>query len=553
MKNVIRIFWVVLAFTIILAFPMSYILENTNFSYPMSIVFSLIPSFLLVILLRKKLKDISILLLKFFLCIFSSLIFFFSVYIILSEFKPSKITNLILILFPLIFFLFSFISSIFKYKNLFKFLIFSIIFLLLVIFIYPLRQKYLINKFEKNWISSGYSLNINEIFPHKSSKEQCFAWISKLEEIFPKKKNTEFQDFYNEVVSYFNNGEHLKILSKGIDARNKILENPMIKDPRWVTLNQKSIEIIEEMKNCPYLQWFEPEKFSKNLKDQDNLNLLPIVRWARCLLSSSQIAFATEKREEGELFLSSIYEIGKKFIIKGQNLINYIIEKAIMRFYTVGSAFKMQITKEELKNKKEIEEIANGRFEIFFSVLKGELYLNYLKLKNLKGEGGFCSIYGCAPGNKTPKFLLRALNLIYTKALLSELQEIKKFEEDKKYFKEILMRKKEKTYFFYLKSVVARDMVLIAQARALILSNEILKYFKEYKKLPENLDFINSKYKIDPFSEKEFFYKKLNENKFIVYSIGPNLKDDGGKNLYIFNVIDLKENSDEDVGFCFYF
>lgn len=67
MKNIIRIFWVVLAFTIILAFPMSYILENTNFSYPISILVSLIPSFLLVILLRKKLKDISILLLKFFL------------------------------------------------------------------------------------------------------------------------------------------------------------------------------------------------------------------------------------------------------------------------------------------------------------------------------------------------------------------------------------------------------------------------------------------------------------------------------------------------------
>lgn len=452
----------------------------------------------------------------------------------------------------IIFFLLSFIFSILKYKNLFKSLIFSIIFLLLVIFIYPLRQKYLIYKFEKNWTSSDYSLNINDIFPYKSSKEICLPLTSKLDEIFSKEKNTEFQDFYNEVVSYFNEGEHLKILSKGIDAKTKIIENPILKDPRWVSLDQKSKEIIEEMKNCPYLQWFEPEIFKKNLKDEDDLNLVSIVRWARCLLSSSQIAFATEKREEGELFLSSIYEIGKKFNIKGQNLINYIIGKAIMRFYTVGSAFKMQITKEELKNTKEIEEIADGKFEILLSVLKGELYQRYMRIKNLKGEEGFCSIYACPSKIKFPIFLLRALNLISTKALLSELQEIKKIENDEKHFKEILIAKNKKA-FLYKKNIITRDIVLIAQARALILSNEILKYFKEYKKLPENLDFINSKYKIDPFSEKEFIYKKLNENKFMVYSIGPNLKDDGGENLYTMNVINLKENSNEDVGFCFYF
>lgn len=551
MKNIIIMFWIVLAFTIILAFPISYFLENTNFSYPISIFVSLIPAFLFLILLRKKLKAVSILLLKFYICLFISSIFFVSVYIILSEFVPSKFTPYILILSFAMFFLLSFIFSILKHKNLFKFLIFSIIFLLLVIFIYPLRQKYLINKFEKNWISSGYSLNINEILPNKSSKEQCFSLTSKLDEIFPKKENTEFQDFYNEVVSYFNKPEHLIILIEGIDARSKILENPMIKDPRWTALNQKSKEIIEEMKNCPYLFWFDTEKFIKNLKEQDDLNLLSIVRWARCLFSSSQIAFATDKRDEGELYLSSILEISKKFNIKGQNLINYIIGKALMRFYTVGSAFKIQITKEELKNIKEIEEIADSNLEIYFSVLKGELILKYLKLKILKGEEGFCSIYGCAPIRKFPKFLYRALNLIYTKNLLSELEEIKEFENNKGYFKKILMSKKENE-FLYKKSIVAKEIALIAQARALILSNEILKYFKEYKKLPENLDFINSKYKIDPFSEKEFIYKKLSENKFKVYSIGPNFKDDGGENLYTIYAINLKENSNEDVGFCFY-
>ncbi len=37
----------------------------------------------------------------------------------------------------------------------------------------------------------------------------------------------------------------------------------------------------------------------------------------------------------------------------------------------------------------------------------------------------------------------------------------------------------------------------------------------------------------------------------MVYSVGINEKDDGGKNLYIMGAINFEKASDEDMGFCF--
>ncbi len=67
----------------------------------------------------------------------------------------------------------------------------------------------------------------------------------------------------------------------------------------------------------------------------------------------------------------------------------------------------------------------------------------------------------------------------------------------------------------------------------------------------ENLEFFENLNFIDPFSEKPLIYKKVDENKFMVYSVGINVKDDEAKNLYITGAIDLEKNKDEGIAFCF--
>ncbi|MBU1631173.1 MAG: hypothetical protein KKH49_05175, partial [Candidatus Omnitrophica bacterium] len=54
-----------------------------------------------------------------------------------------------------------------------------------------------------------------------------------------------------------------------------------------------------------------------------------------------------------------------------------------------------------------------------------------------------------------------------------------------------------------------------------------LKIYKEENgTYPETLDFL-SEFPIDPFSGKKLIYKKIADS-FILYSLGPNMEDDGG-------------------------
>jgi len=76
-----------------------------------------------------------------------------------------------------------------------------------------------------------------------------------------------------------------------------------------------------------------------------------------------------------------------------------------------------------------------------------------------------------------------------------------------------------------------------------------MKYRKEHKTLPENLDFVQAPWRTDPFTEKPLIYKKEGDNLFVVYSPGPDMRDDGAANLYVSGVMTFKDDMKKDIGF----
>lgn len=119
------------------------------------------------------------------------------------------------------------------------------------------------------------------------------------------------------------------------------------------------------------------------------------------------------------------------------------------------------------------------------------------------------------------------------------------------FFLFILYWNKRLISFHYISNIYVKALLSIAQARALYISNEVFKYFEKNKKLPKDLKFLESNLKIDPFTEKEFIYKKEGEKKFKVYSIGPDGEDNGGENLYFAGTFRVDKKINQDIGFAF--
>jgi hypothetical protein len=79
--------------------------------------------------------------------------------------------------------------------------------------------------------------------------------------------------------------------------------------------------------------------------------------------------------------------------------------------------------------------------------------------------------------------------------------------------------------------------------------DEVVRYRQEHNTLPESLDFVHTPWRTDPFDEKPLRYKKEGDAKFVVYSVGPDGRDDGAQTLYVSGVMEMKDELKEDVGF----
>ncbi len=96
-----------------------------------------------------------------------------------------------------------------------------------------------------------------------------------------------------------------------------------------------------------------------------------------------------------------------------------------------------------------------------------------------------------------------------------------------------------------LKSMSVKDFDHYVKISLAQTAMQIEKYYLKNRKYPDTLKEL-SNYKnllLDPYSEKPFLYKKINNKSYKLYSIGRNLIDDGGV------PITLNKNKDQDIVF----
>jgi len=414
-------------------------------------------------------------------------------------------------------------------------------------------QKAVLRKYEKKFEEIGFTFDLKEFFPSQSSKQKCGEFLEKIR-VFSNEKDEKWGSFYNLYALKYNEKEFLNVLKEGRNPKEEILRDEKNKDKFWEEFYSYNQLIKDAMEKCPYIQFIEPEEYIKKVAEKAKHDILPLVRFARILFSSSVILRAEGKDIEADEKLLEIYNVKEKLKIKGQPIISPVVYTTMERIYLIGEALSILIDKKPLSDEKleRIEKISKGDLSFLLSSYNFELWPFFKSPKSYSLDGKVMK--------KIPEFVLRAFLYKVSKRSLEDYYKIYSFlskevnfKENKflwKEYKEFNLRKK---FFFpnFGFSPYGRILATISQARAILLSNEIIKFYLKNKKLPENIDFLNKDNFIDPFNEKPLIYKKLNDKKFLVYSVFYNEIDDCGKNLYISDVISFKDELKEDIGFIF--
>jgi len=451
---------------------------------------------------------------------------------------------IIIIIITLFVFFFSHIIFLRIHK---KDIILTILFLINIALIsyYYNARKDIFKKTEKEIISAGYFLEPKKIFPKEYSKEKCDDWFKTLKLLTIQK----WTKFYEKNIQFFLNEKYFKELLENSKIKEDIKK--IEKDPLWKEFFEINKVITEKMDFCPHLQWVEPEEYINDIYYSPVPNLFSLTRWIKILFAYAQIEKIKGNFEEEEKAIAIIEETIKKIKIEGQIDFVLMVNQYIEELYILNSATSLSILKKPLPFNKEekLKEIADGNLNYIFN----GFYINFLKtyvwvkdLKFLKSK------------DKIHKFFISLFSYGFTKYYLESWIKILKLKNEINVNKNKFLWKKYKSFlpkksFFFpnFEDSYLKFMILLTQKRALLISNEIIKYFEKEKKLPEKIDFIKTELRIDPFSEKDFIYLKESNKKFMVYSVGPDGINDGGKNLYIIG--NYYEKLKQDIGFCFSF
>lgn len=414
-----------------------------------------------------------------------------------------------------------------------------------VFYYYYTKSISLIKETEKELTSIGYSFDLEKIFPLKNSKVQCQEWLEKAKIL-----NThKWENFYNKYLAYFLSNEYFVELFKN----NEILECE-IEESELNEFFEINKEIISEMEKCPYLQLIDVEKYLNKIYTPE-IGIFPIIIWAKFLFSFSQILMLNEEQENAKKLMEQLNDIYEKINNEGKTLTflissQFFQQKIILNNASFIKIYKkpMEATNEELIKNFAKDDLSSTFNSLFIDFLPMYYYIKELKFLEKEKISKF--------KKETLKFTLPALGYGFSKYYISFWYERLKLKKEvntaeNKFAWEEYKKLPQKSSLFLpnISRIYVKALLTIAQARALYISNEVFKYFKINNKLPEDLKFLESNLKIDPFTEKEFIYKKEGEKKFKVYSIGPDGEDNGGENLYYTGPLKIYEKLKQNIGF----
>lgn len=415
----------------------------------------------------------------------------------------------------------------------------------ILLYYYNDYKKFL-NQTDKALISFGYSFDLQKIFPFKESIKECEVFIEKTKKL----TSPDWDVFYKKNLSYFLDEYFLEIFQEGKKIKIEVEKNKL---EEFFKTNE---EIKKEMGKCPYMQWADPEKYLKEISHKTP-DVFSMIRWTRFLFSTSQIFMFEgdiEKAEEQIQILRNLYE---KINLNGQIFGLSLLRNYIQSLIILNNAAYLQIFKKPLSTKaaKEIETFSRDDLSFTFN----SLFLEYLPIYNLFKKPKYIEEEKISKLQKeTLKILFPVLGNGFMKYYVSFWYGLLKLKKEVSTEKNIFAYEKykkisqRKSFFLpNISNIYPRTLTIVAQARAVYVSNEVFKYLEKNKKLPEDLKFIEKNLKIDPFTEKEFIYKKESDFKFMVYSTGEDQQDDGCKNLHFLGPWKRNDNIKKDIGFSF--
>jgi hypothetical protein len=457
------------------------------------------------------------------------------------------------------------------------------------------RQKSVIQRFEREWKAAGISMILSEIFPMPYSKPRCDTWFNSMTQLVPKEGGKEgqpydmqfsveweqsgpkevlmplspdtameeteiyeWQPFFDEVILPLGSKMNVKALAKGEDLKAALLAHHGSADPRWTQYKTLAQEIRSCMESCSHVQWFDPMEYKDRIWNIPIPNLLALIRWSRYQLALSQVEAAQGRLEEARAALLPIHRGAQKMFIKGQTLIGILIGIAMEKLRLVGEAGVMAISGEPLPEdiRKSVEEASLQDISWFADSWRAELFATLAKLKEMPPKDYWISLPARTPFRKT---ILRAITgrdtMNYLGNMTSLLEKIHQaYDPTGGRFGWAAVRAVPvKPSIMFTENIVdssyGRALSMLTQARLILMMDEILKYRKEHHALPENMDFVQAPWRMDPFNEKPLSYRKENDLRFSIWSVGPDMRDDGAANLYVAGVMEFKDEKKEDIGF----
>lgn len=397
------------------------------------------------------------------------------------------------------------------------------------------------------------------LFPMSYSKPQCDEWFDRMKAIFPDDKSAPWMKFYDEAADPINSKVSRAALEKGEDLKAAIIAHPASKDSRWRAYQSVSGGIRSAMESCPHVQWFRPDEYKDNISKAPLPNLLALMKWVRTQHAGSQVEAALGNSVQARESLKPIYEASEKMLIEGQPLINMLIGMAVQKIWLVGQAGVLAMSDAPLDpdDRRMVETSAMQGMEWFTSSISVELF----SLAGITRKPADPAEAGYSP--QLPGFpfvqqmFQRAMMYGFEETELSAMTQWvasvrQAFNPRSNVFgwqryNTVKIRASIATP--NLRSTYGRALSLLTQARLVLMMDEVLKYRRDHKTLPENLDFVQASWRTDPFTEKPLIYKKEAANKFVVYSLGPDMHDDGAQNLYVSGPMTFQTDKKEDIGF----
>jgi len=428
-----------------------------------------------------------------------------------------------------------------------------------LIFALAERQKSIIRNYEREWKAQGISMEIKDLFPMPYSKPQCEAWFDEMARLMQNDKKAPWKAFYDEAAVPLSSEKNIEALAKGEDLRAVVLGLPASKDARWAQYAALSAEVQAAMGRCPHVQWFNPADYKDSIWKAPLPKLLALMKWARTQLGASQAEVAQGRMAEARASLAPVLEASKKMLIKGQPLINMLIGIAVQKQWLIGEAGVMAISGEPLdpETRSAVEAAAMQDLEWYGSSWLVEMYESATVMKMMPDPKSYGYGVDLPSGIPFRQSISRAMLYkdaqvsLYNKTLLfTAFKKVCHVAESKfgwaDYHKITL---KESIGTPNLTSIYGRALSLLAQSRLVLMMDEVLKYRRDHKALPENLDFVQASWRTDPFTEKPLIYKNEGDHKFLIYSPGPDMHDDGGTNLYVGGPMTFQDGKKEDMGF----